>query len=224
MRTGRVFLAGAIALGFCFALAGRANAQFPILPPGPDFVLSGLSESMTLDSIGITPISCTSETAVVSDYYKAKVKLSGIGGDFMRDLTNNTLFVGFAPSCDAAADNAFVIPPGALNMKKGKGHFEGSVPDTIIALKSGQDDIYGFTRLDVSIKGKSGTLTIEGNADLCSILTDAASNGVQVCFFVDLAQGPGEPDEGSTIPDADDIGCTCATPTINFLDYSNTGL
>jgi hypothetical protein len=217
-----VFLAGVIALGFCFALAGRANAQFPILPPPPDFVLSGLSESMTLDSIGVTPISCLSGPAVVSDYYRAKVKLSGIGGDFLRDLTNNTVFIGFVPSCSSVADNAFVIPPGALHMKKGKGSFEASVPDAVRGPLSGQSDIFGFVSVNVSIKGKSGTLTIDGNADLCPILTDAVLNGVQVCLFVDVSQGAGEPDEGATIPDADDIGCTCATPTVSFLDYTGT--
>lgn len=227
MRTGRVFLAGAFALSFCFALAGRASALVPILPPGPDFVMGGLSESFTLDSIGIGPVSCMPGPAVVSDYYQAKVKFSGIAGDFISDLNNNTVFIGFAPSCSSNADNAFVIPTGALHMKKGKAHFEGSVPDAVVGPTSGQSDVFGFASVDVSIKGKSGTLTIDGNADLCQILTDAYSNGVQVCLFVDVSQGPAEPDgepgEGATWPN-DDVGCACATPTINFLDYTGTGL
>ncbi len=221
MRTGRVFLAGAFALSFCFALAGRANAQYPILPPPPDFVMSNLSESFTLDSLGISPVSCMGPTAVVSDYYKAKVTLSGIGGDFKSDLANNTVFIGFVPSCSSNADNAFVIPPGALHMKNGNGSFVGSVPDAVVGPVSGQNDVFGFTSVNVALKGKGGTVTIEGNADLCQVITDAYSNGVQVCLFLDVSQGPGEPDEGPTIPDADDIGCTCGTPTINFLDYSS---
>ncbi len=235
MRTGRVFLAGALALGFCFALAGRASAQVPPPSPSTDFQLSNLSAQFTFDFIGATPVSCVameSDEFVPSDSYHVKAKLKNIGGDFTQDLTNNRMVLGFAASCSENAINAFLIPPGAVSMKTlankvVQANFEASVPDGLLG-------VYGF--LDVTImynptagiigwgpgtglQPKTGNIAVEGSADLCPVVAAAEAGSSKVCLFLDLSVGPGETPDFSGDSDID-IGCVCATPTISSLGFN----
>ncbi len=231
MRTGRVFLAGAIALSFCFALVSRVDAQ--VAPPSPitDFTLGGVSEQFTFDSIGAVPVSCTaleSSEYVPSDSYLVKAKLKNIGGDFTQDLTNNEMVVGFAASCSGYASNAFIIPPGAVNVKTlpnkvVQADFVASVPDALL-------DVFGYLNVSIlynptkgiigygkgmGLQPGTGTVTLQGSADLCAVY--AASGASKVCMFIDLSAGPGE---SSEVGDSDiNVGCACATPSISSLGF-----
>ena len=235
MRTGRVFLAGAIALGFCFALAGRASAQVPPPSPTTDFQLSNLSERFTFDSIGAVPVSCTaleSSEYVPSDAYHVKAKLKNIGGDFTQDLTNNQFVMGFAASCSSNAINAFLIPAGAVSVhtssnKVVHADFEASVPDGLL-------DVFGFLGVSImynptkgiigfgpgtGLQPGTGTVAVEGSADLCPVIAAAEAGSSKVCFFMDFSTGPGELPDFSG--DADiDTACVCATPTIDTVGFN----
>ncbi len=229
MRTGRVFLAGAVALGFCFALAGGASAQVPPPSSSTDFGMSNLREQFTVDSIGATPISCVSATSVPSDAYHVNAKLKNVGGDMTQDLTNNQIVMGFAPSCaSSSAVNAFVIPAGAIRVTTASNNvvqasFKASVPDELLGVFGtlGVNIMYNPTKGMIGfgpgtgLTAGSGTIAVNGSADLCAVATPAGP--ATVCFFMDLSTGPGEsPDVG----DADvDTACVCATPTISTLGF-----
>ena len=234
MRTGRVFLAGVFALSFCFALAGRASAQLPPPSPTTDFELSNVSEKFTFSQGGTganqSCVALESSEYVPSDAYHVNAKLKKIAGDFTQDLTNNQIVIGFATSCSGNATNAFLIPAGAISVKTSgnqvvQASFEASVPDELLGVFGtlGVTMTYNPTNGIIGwgpgtgLQPKTGTVAVEGSADLCPVYTESGAS--QVCFFMDFSTGPGELPDFSGDSDID-TACACATPSISTLGFN----
>lgn len=208
MRAGQAFLAGAVALGLCLALAGGAAAKDP-------FNLTNAILSETVDTINGAPVDCPDYPAA-SDSYVWNAQLANITANLKKSFNGNSAIIAFVsnsctPLTATKVTNTLEIPPGVADIKTNKStgvvtiSFSGALPDFNTfntAAELSFFDYMSFT-LQYNPGTKAGTLQVSGNANLC----DALAAGPPQCLLLDTVDG---------------FSCSCMTvPLQTTLDITS---
>lgn len=212
MRAGQAFLAAAVALGLCLALASRAAAKTP-------FTLTGASLSETFDTISGDYVDCPDYPAA-SDSYVWTAGLTGITVDLKKDFTDQPAIVAFVsdsctPLTATKVTNTLEIPPGLATIKTKSGvvtiTFSGSLPDfnTINTAATPEVSFFDYMtfELQYATATSTGTLQVSGNANLCDARTATAGPPqLQQCLALYTVSGS---------------SCTCTTASLYTLDITS---
>jgi len=205
MRAGQAFLAGAVALGLCLALASRAAAK--------PFNLSSAVLNETIDTINGTPVDCL-DYPTASDSYVWTANLTNVKTYVKSNFMTDPAFVVFVSnSCSALSattvTNTLVIPADTANIKAKNGvvtiSFSGAVPDFNTYNITADLPFFDYMtfQMQYSTATGAGTLQVSGNANLC----DNLAAGPPQCLLLDVASG---------------YSCACMTlPLQNTLDITS---
>jgi hypothetical protein len=190
MRAGQAFLAGAVVLGLCLALAGSAAAKNP-------FNLTNAVLSETIDTISGVPVDCADFPAA-SDSYVWSANLTNINVNLKADFTNQPVIFAFVsdsctPLTAAKVTNTLEIPPGVASVKTNKSTgivtitFDGALPDFNTFNTAANLSFFDYLALTLQYNPatKTGTLQVSGNANLC----DALAAGPPQCLLFDTVSG-----------------------------------
>ena len=232
MKTKQAFLMGSAAVvAFIAAAAMTAFAKPAASASGSGFVFTKAQAQEFVYTYNGVPVSCVDYPAA-SDSYVWNVNLGKINQQFIINLKNRIYITALSGgSCDPITDvtSTMAIPwTGPQVEPKPVGplfyaDFVGAVPDFSTINNSNDLGLPFFEDLGFhlvfnnavggnagGIAGKTGTLEVLGNANLC----ESIINGGPQCFILDL-------NYDDYMHNRADDACICTTPSIQTLDITD---